>query len=107
MLRITIAAFALLVWSSGPVLAQGENGNPDMTIDQMGALIEAVGNEIRRPAEGQWRFHIESIPVFVVTDTRADRMRILTGIANTKNLSPVLYERLMQANFDTTLVDTI
>jgi len=103
MLRTAFAVFALLVWSAGPALSNEKKGEPGMTIDHMSALIEAVGDEIKRPSDGQWRFQIEGIPVFVVTDTRANRMRILVGISKTKDLPAGLYERLMQANFDTTL----
>jgi hypothetical protein len=103
MLRTAFAAIALLVWTFGPALSNEKKAEPDMTIDHMGALIEAVGDEIERPSGGQWQFRIEGIGVFVVTDTRANRMRILVGISKTKDLSAGLYERLMQANFDTTL----
>ena len=103
MFRVAIVVFILLLWSSGPVLSGEGKGERGMTIDHMSALIEAVGDDISRPAEGQWRFRIENVPIFVVTDTKANRMRILIGIAKTKGLQAALYERLMQSNFDTAL----
>ena len=103
MLRFAIMVFTLLAWTSGVAFSNQKETESKMSIEHMNALIEAVGDGISKPTKGQWRFRIERIPVFIVTDTRADRMRILIGIAKTTDISAALFERLMQANFDTTL----
>jgi hypothetical protein len=105
MRRIAIFIFAVSVWAAGHAHA-GQDG-PDaakvMTLERMNDLIEAIGDEVSRNSNSQWRFLIENIPVFVVADARADRMRVLVGISKIENMPKELYLRLMQANFDTTL----
>ena len=99
MQRIAAIGLALLLWSSGPALSDDD----EMTVERMGALIEAVGTDITKPAEGQWRLRVEGVPVFIVTDVKANRMRILVGISKISELPPKIFQRLMQANFDTAL----
>ncbi len=103
MFRIVAVLVSLLVCVNGPALADRSDNEDGMTIARMNDLIDAVGYTVTRPADGQWRFRIEGIPVFVVTDTRANRMRILVGITKTESIPETLFRRLMQANFDTTL----
>ncbi len=103
MLRFVIPVFAILAWSSGSSFGQQEDAGKEMTVERLNALIVAIGNDVNKPNGGQWRFMIEGIPVFVVTDRRADRMRVLVGITASEELRPAIFQRLMQANFDTTL----
>lgn len=96
---ITIV-FAAFLWTAGPASAEEKTS---MTLERMGAMIEAIGDDVSHNSPGQWRFKIETVPVFVITDEAHDRMRILVGVSKTKDLSSALFERMMQANFDTTL----
>ncbi len=50
-----------------------------------------------------WDFVVEDHQVIVITDTNADRMRIMSPIAETEKLSPELLVRSLQANFDSAL----
>lgn len=52
---------------------------------------------------GNWSFVIEGVNVQVITDERADRMRILAPILKTDGLTKEQLFRMLQANFDTTL----
>lgn len=97
--RIAAISLALLLWASGPALSQ----NGEMTAERMGELVEAVGDDVTKPAEGQWRLRVEGVPAFIVTDVKANRMRILVGISKVDELPPNILQRLMQANFDTAL----
>jgi hypothetical protein len=86
-------------------IAGKELGHPDkvMTLSRMNDLIDAIGKDVKRQQQGQWKFVVEQIPVFVIADPAHNRMRVLVGIARVESLSEALYQRLMQANFDTTL----
>ena len=53
--------------------------------------------------EGYWKFIIEGREVTVLTDERADRMRIIVPITPSKNLDRDRLHRIMQANFDSAL----
>ena len=52
---------------------------------------------------GYWQLVIEGREVSVITDEKADRMRIIIPVAPTKNIEKHLLYRLMQANFDSAL----
>lgn len=52
---------------------------------------------------GNWKIKFEGHIVQIITDTKADRMRMVTAITNTENMDkPQLY-RIMQANFESAL----
>lgn len=105
MSRILVPFIALFILVSGPALAEkeGSKGKTGMTLERMNELIEAIGDNVARPQESQWQLVIEEIPVLVIADAQNDRMRVLVGISKTENLPAGLYQRLMQANFDTAL----
>jgi hypothetical protein len=46
---------------------------------------------------------IADVPVFIITDPRADRMRAMVPIRSAAGIGPDEMLRLMQANFDTAL----
>ncbi len=73
-----------------------------MTLDRMDALIRRVAPEAHR-SENVWEFEVEEHPVQVITDVERDRMRILVPVADSEGITARMYERLMQANFDSTL----
>lgn len=105
MSRFVISVIALFVLIASPAFAerQGDAGRMDMTLERMNDLIEAIGDNVARLNEGQWQFAVEEVPVFVIADAQNDRMRVLVGITKTEALPEDLYQRLMQANFDTAL----
>ncbi len=90
-----------------PDTAPGTGAPPEaaaepMDNERLGALIRRLDPQ----AEGQagfWRFTVREREVLVITDERADRMRIISGVAKADQLPPELLYRLMQANFDTAL----
>jgi len=49
------------------------------------------------------RFRVENVPVTLVFDINADRMRLVAPVANMSDLGPSDLLRLMQANFDSAL----
>ncbi len=95
MLPVLLVALAFGAASS-PARAE------EMSLERMNALIERVGSGVTRN-DGMWEFALEDVPVMVVTDVRADRMRIMTPIRSADRLTPAETLRLMQANFDSAL----
>jgi len=52
---------------------------------------------------GHWQFKVADVVVTVITDQRADRMRIVIPIRKAEELQAEDLFRMMQANFDTAL----
>ena len=73
-----------------------------MNNERLGELIKKVDEKVQGKP-GLWSFTVEAVTVQVVTDERADRMRIVSPILKTDNLDEKTLYRLMQANFDTAL----
>lgn len=53
--------------------------------------------------DGSWRFKIESYEVLVITDEKANRMRIIAPVTRSDSLTERDLMRTMQANFDSAL----
>ncbi len=86
-------------------LARAEESPPaqaPMDDERLGALIQRIDPEaVGRP--GLWRLSVRDREVMVITDARADRMRIITGVARADALEQDMLYRVLQANFDTAL----
>jgi len=75
---------------------------PAMNNQRLAGIIQGLADEVAgRP--GYWRFKLHEYPTTVITDERADRMRIIVPVAEVKNIDPEHLVRLMQANFDSAL----
>ncbi len=67
------------------------------------AQLDALIRRIDKTAEGRpgyWKLNIEGHLVVVITDGKADRMRIISAVAKAEDVSVETMQRLMQANFD-------
>ncbi|WP_386333397.1 hypothetical protein [Sulfitobacter sediminilitoris] len=73
-----------------------------MTMARLGSIVQALDPDViaRGPA---LEFTLEDIPVIVIADPRADRMRAMVPIASADGLKEADLMRLMQANFDAAL----
>lgn len=119
-LDIILVCIAILVFSN-PAHAQSQDGeNPDaapgaapgaeaeqqdagpMTLDRLDIIIRRIDGAAERQGN-VWQFKVEGVAVNVITDTNADRMRIVTGVIEVDKLQPETLLRLLQANFDTAL----
>jgi len=65
-------------------------------------LLERLDAEVKGQ-EGRWQINYNEVPLYVVTDEQADRMRIMTPIIDADTVSQSLLYRLLQANFDAAL----
>ena len=52
---------------------------------------------------GNWKIKFEGHSVQIITDTKADRMRMVTGVAKTDKMDKAQLYRIMQANFESAL----
>lgn len=94
-----ICLAALMVAS--PVYAQ-ETPEPDMTLQRMADILTAVDPDASIRGN-TLEITIDDVPVLIVADPRADRMRAMVPIRSSEGLEPDELRRLMQANFDSAL----
>ena len=100
MLRPLIFALALLAL---PAQAQDTQApEPPMTLLRMAEIILALDPDatVSPPA---FELTIEDVPVLIVTDPQADRMRAMVPIRAADTMSDEDLMRVLQANFDSAL----
>lgn len=73
-----------------------------MTLERLIEVIVAIDPEAEVAGTAA-QFTVQDIPVVVVTDPRADRMRAMVPIRSADGVSDDEMRRMMQANFDTAL----
>lgn len=101
---VAVALFA----SAGLVKAQNQEAAPEagapsvMTLDRMETILTALDPSVER-AGTAFRMTIEDVPLLIVTDPFADRMRAMVPIRSVEGLSEADLLRMMQANFDSAL----
>lgn len=75
---------------------------PPMTMARLAQIVKALDPEV--VAQGpSLQFTLDDIPVIVIADPRADRMRAMVPIASADGLNEADLLRMMQANFDAAL----
>ena len=74
----------------------------EMNNGRLHAIISLLDDKASGEA-GYWQLTLEGVPLQVITDEAADRMRIIAPIMNTDDLTKDELFRLMQANFDSAL----
>jgi len=74
-----------------------------MTIKSMDRIVRLLDTNTKSPRAGVWQLKIEKTQVFIVTDTKANRMRIMVPVRKAEGLSIEELQRITQANFDTAL----
>ncbi|MBO9444259.1 hypothetical protein [Ruegeria sp. R14_0] len=99
MIRLALLMIFLAVSAMAQEAAEPE---PPMTYERLGKIIFALDPEAQPFGPG-FELKVGDVTVLVVTDTNADRMRAMVAIRNAEGLSPDDLQRMMQANFDSTL----
>ena len=89
-----------LVLLAAPVGAQ--EAEPPMTLDRLVSILRSVDPEMQASGTS-FRLTVEDVPVLVVTDPAANRMRAMVPIRAADAMSPEELMRVLQANFDTAL----
>lgn len=96
----SLAALMMLTLTALPVLAQ--EAEPPMTLPRMAEIILALDPEAQSDGT-RFQFTIQDVPVIIITDAGADRMRAIVPIRSAQGISPEEMTRMMQANFDSAL----
>jgi len=97
MIRIlTLIAFLL------PATAQAQAAEPHMTLPRMAEIVLALDPDAQLSAAA-FSLTVDDIPVLIVTDVRANRMRAMVPIRSAETMTSEEMQRVMQANFDSAL----
>ncbi len=75
---------------------------PAMTMPRMAEIIAVLDPEARFTRNGI-EFSVDDVPVLVVMDVQADRMRAMVPIRSAEGMDADELMRVMQANFDSAL----
>ncbi|PKP68349.1 MAG: hypothetical protein CVT83_05585 [Alphaproteobacteria bacterium HGW-Alphaproteobacteria-5] len=73
-----------------------------MTLARLEAILRAVDPGLESNG-AMFRLKVGEVQAIIVTDVRADRMRILVPVRPAEGLGEADLERMMQANFDSAL----
>ena len=90
-----ILAFMTFIW---PAMLSAQDAEPHMTLDRMGQIVEALDPQVS-VLDAAFSFTIDDIPVLIVTDVRANRMRAMVPIRSADTMTAEELQRVMQANF--------
>jgi len=96
---IRLLAFCILVL---PLRLGAEEAEPPMTIERMTQIVLALDPGAALGGAG-FELTIDDVPVVIVTDINANRMRAMVPIRGVDGLTFDEMQRLMQANFDSAL----
>jgi hypothetical protein len=95
--------FALITLLPMTAMAQdAPEAEPSMTVGRIGQILAALDPEMVTDG-ARFQITVDDIPILIVTDEMADRMRAMVPIRSADGLEPEELQRLMQANFDTAL----
>ena len=96
MLRVVLCA-VMLAFPAG-----AQEAEPPMTLERLAEIILSVdpGAQVRGTS---FQMTVEDIPILIVTDPAADRMRAMVPIRSVEGMEEGEMRRVMQANFDTAL----
>lgn len=75
---------------------------PPMTLGRMAEIVQAIDPEAASQGNS-FQLTINDVPVMIITDPQADRMRAMVPIRSAAGMTPEEMARVMQANFDTAL----
>ena len=89
---------------SGPpqALSPRPPAEPAMTLTRMARILEALDPDLRRRG-ASFEMVVADVPVLVVADPAADRMRAMVPIRAVADMAEGELLRVMQANFDSAL----
>jgi len=80
--------------------------NKDTPSEMSNKRLEQLIKKIDKDAQGKagyWSLVVDNQKILVITDERADRMRIIAPVIKSEKLSKKELTRIMQANFDSAL----
>ena len=92
--------FLFLICLTSPLV--GQNVYNKMTNEKMQKILYREAREVKGDL-GNWQFVWRERPMMILTDSDANRMRIMTPILEENNLSTDQYKIMLEANFDRAL----
>lgn len=95
----------LLMFATSAAYAD-RKGKRETSVEMNNARLHEIIGKVDKNFKGEdgfWEFTLEGVSLQVITDERADRMRIIAPIIKTDDLKKDELYRLMQANFDSAL----
>ena len=103
MFRAPVLALAFAAaFAVAPLTAQDATPEPHMTLSRMAEIVQALDENARLTPNG-FEFTIDDVPVLIVADEGANRMRAMVPIASSDGMTEEELLRAMQANFDSAL----
>jgi len=105
MRTIVYTSVACLTLFVGVVLAQQAQDGPAAEATDYTALdrfIREYTDEVEG-GNGRWAFEIADVPLIVLADQAADRMRLMTPVASVADFEEVEFHKLLLANYDRAL----
>lgn len=97
-----LACLALLIWAAAAPAQEAAPGEPAMTVERLFAIVQAIDPDAEISGS-QAQMTIRDVPVVIVADPGADRMRAMVPIRAVAGMSADELARVLQANFDTAL----
>ena len=73
-----------------------------MNNEKLNTIIHTLSDDIEGDL-GQWRFSVDSVSFYCITDVLHNRMRIISPIADIQNVSAEQMQKCLEANFHTAL----
>lgn len=73
-----------------------------MDLERMDQIVRSMSDQVRRE-QNVWQLQYEGVLLTIVTDVRANRMRIVAAVGPVANLTPDQHQAVMLANFHTAL----
>ncbi|WP_368186840.1 hypothetical protein [Aestuariibius sp. HNIBRBA575] len=99
----SVLTLCLTLAFTTPVFAQqSEGAEPPMTLNRMAEILTILDPDVQF-GPNQVELTIADIPVLIVVDVAADRMRAMVPIRNAEGMTEDEIMRVLQANFDTAL----
>lgn len=99
---VRVILFLLGLGAAQAVWAQHGQPEPSMTLDRMAQILSALDPDAQFQGQGV-ELTLAEVPVIVVVDAAADRMRAMIPIRSAAEMTNAELVRVMQANFDTAL----
>lgn len=102
LLPLVLVGWGAMAGAQQAPQAEAPAPEPPMTLERLAQIVKALDPDVvaRGPA---LEFTLDDIPVIVIADASADRMRAMVPIASVEGLGEGDLLRLMQANFDAAL----
>ncbi|MCR9250104.1 MAG: YbjN domain-containing protein [bacterium] len=92
----------IIVFCGVAMAAKSQSSFDKMTNQKMNKILLRETSNVKG-GSGNWQVTYKEMPLFIITDSVHNRMRIITPVAEKKDLKQQDLELLLEANFDRAL----